>query len=367
MITVSTKRGFGRTVREYRQRAGLSQEELARRAGAGVRTIGNIEAGRTSPRLSTVRLLADTLGLEGGDRDRFCALATSGEPDGPISQPRVVPAQLPMDVHGFTGRTAQLEALHAGATAGAQQPTALSIIAISGTAGIGKTALAVHWAHQIAGRFPDGQLFVNLHGYDSYQLVTPVEALAQFLSALGVASQDIPVDVDERAARYRTEVAGRRMLIVLDNARTVEQVRPLLPGTPSCVVVVTSRDSLAGLIAVHGARRVDLDLLPSADAIALLHRLIGPRVKAEPHAAATLAEQCARLPLALRVAATETSRPARTPVSATPIKGSENASEPGDTTSALWLSSTTSDPPMPTTSWPISPHSTASRTAGQPR
>jgi tetratricopeptide (TPR) repeat protein len=268
-----------------------------------VKTIGNIEAGRTVPRLSTVRLLADALGLDGAERHRFCALAATGESDGPGSRPRRVPAHLPMDVDGFTGRTAELDALGTIAAAADRQPTALLIIAIDGTAGIGKTALAVHWAHRVAERFPDGQLYVNLRGYDADQLVTPAGALARFLAALGVASQDIPLEIEERAARYRTEMAGRRMLVVLDNARTVEQVRPLLPGTPSCAVVVTSRDSLAGLVAVHGAHRVDLDLLPSADAVALLRRLIGPRVDAEPDAAVTLAAQCAHLPLALRVAA----------------------------------------------------------------
>jgi len=184
-----------------------------------------------------------------------------------------------------------------------QTPGTVVISAIGGTAGVGKTALAVHWAHQVAGRFPDGQLYVNLRGYDPGQPMPAADALAGFLRALGVPGQDIPADEDERAARYRSLLAGRRVLVVLDNAGSVEQARPLLPGTEACAAVVTSRDSLAGLIARDGAARLDLDLLPLADAVGLLRALIGGRVDAEPGAAAALAGQCARLPLALRVAA----------------------------------------------------------------
>jgi DNA-binding SARP family transcriptional activator len=222
---------------------------------------------------------------------------------------RLVPAQLPTDVQAFTGRAGELSDLdrlhsasdHLGETAGA--PSAVVISVVSGTAGVGKTALAVRWAHQVRRQFPDGQLYINLRGYDPAQPVAPEDALAGFLLALGVAEQDIPLEVEARAAVYRTQTAGRRILILLDNAATVDQVRPLLPGTPSCLVVVTSRDSLAGLVARHGAHRLDLDLLPAEDATALLRALIGGRVDAEPGAAAALADQCARLPLALRVAA----------------------------------------------------------------
>jgi hypothetical protein len=168
---------------------------------------------------------------------------------------------------------------------------------------VGKTALAVHWAHQVANRFPDGQLYVNLRGYDPGQPMTAAEALASFLRAFGVPGQDIPADPAERAARYRSLLAGKRMLVLLDNASGVEQVRPLLPGTSTCTVLVTSRDSLAGLVARDGARRSDLDLLSQAEAVALLRALIGPRVDADPAAATELAARCARLPLALRVAA----------------------------------------------------------------
>jgi tetratricopeptide (TPR) repeat protein len=168
---------------------------------------------------------------------------------------------------------------------------------------VGKTALAVRWARRAAAAFPDGQLYVNLRGYDPGAPLLPADALAGFLRALGLAGEDIPAGEDERAAAYRSLLDGRRVLVVLDNAASVEQARPLLPGSPTCLVIVTSRDSMAGLVARHGARRLALDMLPAADAIGLLRTLIGDRVDAEPDAAAELAGQCARLPLALRVAA----------------------------------------------------------------
>ena len=226
---------------------------------------------------------------------------------------RVVPAQLPGDVDVFTGRAAELAELDRLLTAAPTQTgatdaiggssTAVVISAVSGTAGVGKTALALRWAHRVRAGFPDGQLYVNLRGYDPDQPLSPGYVLAGFLRALGVPGADIPPELDERAASYRSLLDGRRMLIVLDNAATVEQVRPLLPGTPSALVVVTSRDALAGLVARHGARRLDLDLLPPEDAVALLRALIGGRAEAEPDAAVALAGQCVRLPLALRVAA----------------------------------------------------------------
>jgi DNA-binding SARP family transcriptional activator/tetratricopeptide (TPR) repeat protein len=227
------------------------------------------------------------------------ALATPPAATPPAPAP-AVPAQLPADVAAFTGRGAELAELD---TLLGAEPAAVVISAVAGTAGVGKTALAVRWAHHNRGRFPDGQLYVDLRGYHPDRPMPADDALAGFLAALGVPSQDIPIDRDARAARYRTETADRRILILLDNAASVEQVRPLLPGTASCTVLVTSRDSLADLVAVHGARRVHLDVLPLPDAHALLRRLVGLRVDAQPRAAETLANECARLPLALRIAA----------------------------------------------------------------
>jgi DNA-binding SARP family transcriptional activator len=230
------------------------------------------------------------------------ALATPG-PAGPAGPPGPpTPRELPADVTAFTGRAAELAELDR--LLGGGRPIAAAVIsALSGTAGVGKTALAVHWAHRAAERFPDGQLYVNLRGYDPGQPMTAAEALTGFLRALGVPDSDIPADPDQRATRYRSLLAGRRMLMVLDNARHSEQVRPLLPGGAGCAVVVTSRDALAGLVARDGAVRLDLGLLPLHEAVNLLRELIGDRAGAEPDAAAALARRCSRLPLALRVAA----------------------------------------------------------------
>ncbi len=215
-----------------------------------------------------------------------------------------VPRQLPGPVRHFVGREAELARLSGLLDDGTgSMPPALMIVAIGGTAGIGKTALAVQWAHQVAGQFPDGQLYVNLRGYDSGQPVPAADALARFLRALGMPGRQIPPDAEDRATAFRSLLAGRRMLIVLDNAGEVDQVRPLLPGGSSCAVVVTSRDALAGLVARDGAVRVDLDLLPPREAAGLLRHLIGERAAADPDAAAQLAACCCRLPLALRVAA----------------------------------------------------------------
>ncbi|MFE9747083.1 tetratricopeptide repeat protein [Saccharothrix saharensis] len=208
--------------------------------------------------------------------------------------------QLPGDVVGFTGRQAEIAALDRVPAAGR---TGVPIVVVCGTAGVGKTALALHWAHRIRSDFPDGQLYLDLRGYDPRSPVAAEDALTRLLDGLGVTGADVPVDPDQRAARYRAELADRRVLVVLDNAAGVDQVRPLLPGTSSCLVLVTSRNSLAGLVAVHGAHRVDVDLLPVPDSIALLRALIGERVRREPGAAAELAARCGRLPLALRVAA----------------------------------------------------------------
>jgi DNA-binding SARP family transcriptional activator/tetratricopeptide (TPR) repeat protein/DNA-binding XRE family transcriptional regulator len=236
---------------------------------------------------------------------------TSAGPRRPDAPLPVLPRQLPHWGH-FVGRTAELAdltgLLH---QARGQRPGTVVISVIGGTAGVGKTALALHWAHQIAERFPDGQLYVDLRGYDPDQPRPAADALAQFLRALGVAGEDIPAETDERAARYRSLLAAKRVLVVADNAGSAEQVRPLLPGTPSSMAIVTSRDSLSGLVARDGARRLNLDLLPSAEAVDLLRALIGQRVDDDPESARALADQCAWLPLALRVAAElAVSRPA---------------------------------------------------------
>jgi len=231
---------------------------------------------------------------------RFAASASAGAGGGGTFRPREVPAP----VAGFVGRAGELAALTGLLDRSAGQAAqAIVITAIGGTAGVGKTALAVQWAHQVADRFPDGQLYVNLRGYDPDRPMTAADVLAGFLRSLGVRGQDIPPEEDERAARYRSLLAGKHMLVVLDNARSVDQVRPLLPGSASCAVVVTSRESLAGLVAREGANRLELDLLAPSEAVTLLRALIGARVDEDAGAAKAIAELCCRLPLALRVAA----------------------------------------------------------------
>lgn len=257
--------------------------------------------------------LADELGSDPGAALRRLheqiiaadpALDLSGRDHGvPQAATATMPAQLPADVRAFTGRADELATLDALLVSPGGDEPPLTVALLSGTAGVGKSALAVRWAHRVRDAFPDGQLYVNLRGYDAEQPVVVADVLAGFLAALGVRGPEIPPGTDERAGRYRSEVTGRRMLVLLDNASSVDQVRPLLPGTGSCLVLITSRDSLPGMVAVHGAERVNLDLLPLPDALGLLRKLIGIRVDREPVAAAMLAAACARLPLALRIAA----------------------------------------------------------------
>lgn len=212
-----------------------------------------------------------------------------------------VPAQLPADVPGFAGRTLALHTLDNLLT-----ETAMAVAVVSGTAGVGKTALAVHWSHAVRSRFPDGQIFVSLRGFDpTGQVVSPQEALRGLLDALGVPPERVPATLDAQAALYRSVVAGRRLLLVLDNARDVEQVRPLLPGTASVVVVVTSRAHLTGLLA-DGASSVPLGLLSRLEAEELLTNRLGPGIVAQRDALDQVITACARLPLALSIAVART-------------------------------------------------------------
>ncbi|MFD9286401.1 BTAD domain-containing putative transcriptional regulator [Streptomyces mirabilis] len=211
-----------------------------------------------------------------------------------------VPAQLPPDLPVFVGRDAELTELTESAFGGT-----VVVSAISGTAGVGKTAFAVHWARRVADRFPDGQLYVNLRGFDPVGLpVSPEHALRTVLESLGADARKLPQDLDSLAARFRTLLTGKRVLLLLDNVHDASQVRPLLPGAPGCLALVTSRSRLPGLVAVNGAHPVDLAVLSVPEAREFLARRLKPgQAEAEPQAVEEIISRCARLPLALAVTA----------------------------------------------------------------
>lgn len=237
----------------------------------------------------------------------------TGRLAGALVDELAVPRQLPLAVRDFTGRAEYLAALDAlllgdhvdqGDSTGASSKGAVVISAIDGTAGVGKTALAVHWAHRVQHRFPDGTLYVNLRGYGPGHPATPAEVLDGFLRALGCPRERIPIGLEAQSALYRSLLAGRRILIVLDNANTSQQVRPLLPGSAGCLVLITSRGSLTGLVVNEAATRLTLDLLTSTEALDLVRGILGAdRVAAEPQAVSRLIQICSHLPLALRIAA----------------------------------------------------------------
>ncbi len=238
-----------------------------------------------------------------------------GAPRGLSSLPaavHVVPRQLPAPPRGFTGRAGELRSLSALLERDPRDSIDVPIAVVTGMAGIGKTGLALHWAHAVAGRYQDGQLFVNLQGFSpSGAPVAPAEVLSGFLTALSVPPARIPEDTHGRAALYRSLLVGKRMLIVLDNARDAEQVRPLLPGSPGCLVLVTSRNRLTGLAAAEGAQLIPLEVLTEAESYDLLAAKLGRLwVTAEPAAVSELISLCGRLPLALcNVAARAIARP----------------------------------------------------------
>ncbi|UTP34187.1 ATP-binding protein [Streptomyces rapamycinicus] len=223
----------------------------------------------------------------------------------PVSAEVPVPRQLPGDVSGFVGRAAELAQLDELLPEDGGGPEGVvSVVVIAGTAGVGKTSLAVHLAHRISGRFPHGQLFVNLRGYDTGPPLAPAAVLERFLRALGVPGPAVPSGLEERAELYRSLLADKRVLVVLDNAATVGQVRPLLPGTTGCLTLVTSRHRLSGLAVRDGARRITLGMLSEQESAELITAATrGYRTGDDPGQIAELAQLCARLPLALRIAA----------------------------------------------------------------
>jgi len=257
--------------------------------------------------------LADELGTDPGPELQrvYADLLAGREPQPTVSLWPVysrhgpIPRQLPLDLASFAGRASDVKRLNALLPGSAQDMTKPVIVAIHGAPGVGKTTLAVHWSHDVAERFPDGQLYVNLRGYDLLEpAVEPGIALRGFLQALGVSQTRMPTDVPSQAAMYRSILASRHLLVVLDNASNAEQVRPLLPGTAGCVVVITSRNQLLGLVASDGVQSHVCDVLSIDESREMLSRRLGhDRLAAETHAVDDIIERCVRLPLALAIAA----------------------------------------------------------------
>ncbi|GGZ39125.1 hypothetical protein GCM10010387_36520 [Streptomyces inusitatus] len=295
-MTTTTDGGFGQRLRVLRAGAGLSQEQLAHAAGVSVRALADMERGRTrGPQYRTVKALARALKLDPDETRELEAAAASGR-----SGTGRAPAgalDLPRDTHDFTARGHALATL--AALADTAEPACPPVAVVAGAPGLGKTAFAVHAAHHLTPRFPDGQLHLDLRAMDP-EPIDPLDALARLLTALGVTGQALPRSLEDRAALFRSLTAARRLLLVLDNAADEPQIRPLLPATGPSLAIVTSRNSLTGLDAVH---RLDLPLLRREEAVELLTRIVGPdRVARETQAARDLADRCGHLPLALRIA-----------------------------------------------------------------
>ncbi|MEV3869928.1 helix-turn-helix domain-containing protein [Streptomyces sp. NPDC049906] len=295
----TTPDGFGPRLRALRLAAGLSQEQLAHAAGVSVRALTYMERGRTrGPQRRTVEALAEALGL---NEDDARSLETAAAPGRRRARTAVHPVSsgflpLPWDVGDFTARGSALEALEA--LVEGPPPARPPVAVVTGTPGLGKTTFAVHAAHRLADRFPDGQFHLDLRAMDPHP-VRPDDALARLLRELGVAEVSLPGSLEDRVGLLRSLTANRRLLLVLDNAADEKQVRPLILGSGTSLTLITSRNSLNGLEAVH---RVELPLLRREESVELLARIIGrERVAREAQAARDLADRCGRLPLALRI------------------------------------------------------------------
>jgi hypothetical protein len=273
-------------------RAKVTLEDLARRVGMPRSTVHRYITGRTLAPSAALDRIVIALGASPVEQREWneAWYRVHGQGDVPALP---VPCGLPAPVRGFAGRVRELAVL----TDLVAPADGIVVVAVSGGPGIGKTALAVRFAHHVRDRFPDGCLFVDLCGYGPDRPLAPADALATLLGSVAPGAE-LPAELPVLAARYRSLLAARRMLVVLDNASCAEQVRPLLPGAGTGMVIVTSRDDLGGLVARDGAYRVDLDVLALADAVVLLENLGGTG-----RASTELARRCGRLPLALRVAA----------------------------------------------------------------
>ncbi|WP_410620933.1 helix-turn-helix domain-containing protein [Amycolatopsis sp. cmx-8-4] len=284
---------FGARLRRLRRALGLTQEALAEKSGLSGQAVGALERGdRRFPQRATLDRLADALDLDGDARDAFVAAAA--RPGTPKPEPGVVPRELPGEIAAFTGREAEIERVLA--CFGEDRPG--GVVAIAGMAGIGKTALALHAGHRLARRFPDGSLHLDLRGHAA-DPPDPLDLVDRVIRELGGESPT-PLALDTAAARLRSLLAAKRVLLLLDNARDAAHVAPLLPGGGGSGAIVTSRAALPDLPQAH---QVLLDVLPEADALRLLAAEIGAeRVAAEPAAARAVARLCGYLPLALHLA-----------------------------------------------------------------
>ncbi|MFJ7213589.1 ATP-binding protein [Amycolatopsis sp. NPDC098790] len=308
---VEKRKTFGSELREVRIARGLSLTELAARTHYSRAHLANVEHGRRTATTELAEACDNALKADGE------LLALIPRPRQSDSQAAVTrPAQLPAAPGRFVGRSAQLSALDAVAG----KTDRLSIATVHGPPGVGKTTLALYWAHREIDRFPDGQLFTDLRGHSGHQSpASPTEILEDFLISLGLTPADVPSSEEKRAALFRTMTHGRRILVVLDNALSSDQVRPLLPGAAGSTVLVTSRVMLTGLVVRAGATQLALAPFPAGDSLRLLREVVGSRVDDEPVAAQAVLDRCGHLPLAVAVAAER--------IAAHPIRLSELAED----------------------------------------
>ncbi|MER7538980.1 NB-ARC domain-containing protein [Streptomyces sp. NPDC097704] len=286
---------FGELLRAARLRSLLTLEGLAKSSGVSVRAISDMERGKSLPRQGTLAELMAALGLDRSERSELMRAS--------MRRGTGVPRQLPPGPASFRAREAAMTAAHALTEQVSVVGRHAVVAAISGMPGVGKTVLAVHWAHQVADRFPDGQLYVDLRGFAEVDRpVDAGEALGGFLVALGVPAKDLPRGTEERAALFREQAVNRRLVVVLDNALDSEHARPLLPAAAGCLTIVTSRSRLSALSATEGASLISLDVWSREGALAALADWIGgDRCQAEPEAATEMVDLCGGLPLAVSV------------------------------------------------------------------
>jgi DNA-binding SARP family transcriptional activator/tetratricopeptide (TPR) repeat protein len=298
---------------------GLTAEHRLRERFWGQLMLALVRSERQADALAAFRevsaLLRDELGVDPGEplhRLHQQILSGATPPTAPITtaapaapaEQWIPPLQLPTDIADFVGRDAHVRGLDELTDPAGARGKAVPIAVLSGPPGVGKTALAIHAAHRLAPRFPDGQLYIDLRGYSTNAPVSATDALTRLLRALGTPPDRIPLDLDDQSALFRSVLANRQILVVLDNAISPDQIRPLLPGSPTCAVLATSRDNLHSLVALNGAHRMPVDLVSPADARDLLSVLLGAdTVAAEPDAVDEFAATCGYLPLAIRIAA----------------------------------------------------------------